>query len=62
MVRGRDRQAGRETDRQTDRQTERHRHMITPQFTKWLIKSEATKPSPVWLVYEGEKLTTVSSE
>ena len=28
--------------------------MITPQSTKWLIKSGATKPSPAWLVYEGE--------
>ena len=24
--------------------------MITPQSTKWLIKSGATKPSPAWLV------------
>ena len=30
------------------------RHMIAPQSTKWLIKSGATKPSPAWLVYEGE--------
>ncbi len=40
-----------ETD--TDRQIDRH--MITPQSTKWLIKSGATKPSPAWLVYEGRK-------
>ena len=50
----------RQTDRQTNRQTDRH--MITPQLTKWLIKSGATKPSPAWLVYEEGKLPAVLFE
>ena len=45
------------TDRLEDSKTSRQTNMITPQSTKGLIKSGATKPSPAWLVYEGEKQT-----
>ena len=43
------------TDRLEDSKTSRQTNMITPQSTKGLIKSGATKPSPAWLVYEGGK-------
>ena len=59
-----DRQTHRQTDRQTDRRrgrqagTDRQTDRLTDTCdnpSKWLIKSEATKPSPAWLVYEGWK-------